>query len=102
MAVPRPPKPLPAMATRTCSATCAGFGSTTVSPCARVWYQRVPRTMVLSGTRMQGPGSTKIDGRAEEQAEERAQSPDIHRLRLLEGFSRAVSERGYASTTIAH
>jgi AcrR family transcriptional regulator len=54
--------------------------------------------MVLSGTRMQGPGSTKID----DAADERAQSPDIHRLRLLEGFSAAVSERGYASTTIAH
>ena len=27
---------------------------------------------------------------------------DIHRLRLLEGFAEAVSERGYPSTTIAH
>jgi len=46
--------------------------------------------MVLSGTKMQGPGSTKEEG------------PDVHRLRLLEGFSAAVSERGYPSTTIAH
>ena len=28
--------------------------------------------------------------------------PDVHRLRLLEGFAAAVSEHGYATTTIAH
>jgi len=47
---------------------------------------------------MQGPRSRNIQERSEEPSE----SPDIHRLRLLEGFSAAVSERGYASTTIAH
>jgi AcrR family transcriptional regulator len=49
--------------------------------------------MVLSGTEMQGPARRKTD--------ERTQEPEIHRLRLLEGFAKAVSERGYASTTIA-
>lgn len=42
---------------------------------------------------MQPPGSTN---------DERLDGPEVHRLRLLEGFSAAVSERGYASTTIAH
>jgi len=43
---------------------------------------------------MQGPARKKVEPPAEE--------PDIHRLRLLEGFAAAVSERGYASMTIAH
>jgi len=42
---------------------------------------------------MQGPARTK--------AEEPAQEPELHRLRLLEGFAGAVCERGYAATTIA-
>ena len=50
--------------------------------------------MVLFGTKMQGLGSTKdIAG---------GEGPEVHRLRLLAGLSAAVSERGYASTTIAH
>ena len=50
--------------------------------------------MVLSGTKVQGLESTKdIAG---------GEGPEVHRLRLLAGFSAAVSERGYASTTIAH
>jgi AcrR family transcriptional regulator len=47
---------------------------------------------------MQGSPSTKSAVRSPV----RPEAPDIHRLRLLEGFSAAVSERGYASTTIAH
>ena len=46
--------------------------------------------MVLSGTKMQG-----VDG-------EKSRDSRRHRLRLLEGFAAAVSERGYAATTIAH
>ena len=30
------------------------------------------------------------------------ETPDVRRLRLLEGFAAAVSEHGYATTTIAH
>lgn len=30
------------------------------------------------------------------------ETPDVHRLRLLEGFASAVSKHGYATTTIAH
>jgi AcrR family transcriptional regulator len=40
---------------------------------------------------MQGAADRKI-----------ADTPDVHRLRLLEGFAAAVSEHGYATTTIAH
>lgn len=42
-----------------------------------------------------------MQGPARRKTAERAQEPDIHRLRLLEGFASAVSERGYAATTIA-
>ena len=36
-------------------------------------------------------------------AERKIEPPlDVHRLRLLEGFAAAVSEHGYATTTIAH
>lgn len=38
---------------------------------------------------MQGPAAKKTE------------EPDVHRLRLLEGLAAAVSERGYAATTIA-
>jgi len=47
--------------------------------------------MVPSGTKVQGAADTKIDAPL-----------DVHRLRLLEGFAAAVSEHGYATTTIAH
>jgi AcrR family transcriptional regulator len=30
------------------------------------------------------------------------ETPDVHRLRLLEAFAAAVSQHGYAATTIAH
>jgi AcrR family transcriptional regulator len=42
---------------------------------------------------MQGPARRKAEPPAEE--------PGIHRLRLLEAFAAAVSERGFAVTTIA-
>jgi len=47
--------------------------------------------MVPSGTKVQGAADTKIEAPL-----------DVHRLRLLEGFAAAVSEHGYATTTIAH
>ena len=51
--------------------------------------------MVLSGTKMQGPGRKKAAVPAE-------LGVDVHRLRLLEGFAAAVSEHGYPPLTIAH
>ena len=52
--------------------------------------------MVPSGTTMQEPGSTK------DLSAVAGDGPEVHRLRLLDGFSAAVSAHGYASTTIAH
>ncbi|CAN5924150.1 TetR/AcrR family transcriptional regulator [soil metagenome] len=45
---------------------------------------------------MQGAAERKIEGPGPGGAD------DVHRLRLLEGFAVAVSEHGYATTTIAH
>jgi AcrR family transcriptional regulator len=42
-----------------------------------------------------------MQGRAQRKPKPPAEGPDEHRLRLVEGFAAAVSERGYASTTIA-
>ena len=44
------------------------------------------------------PSGTKMQDAAEKKS---GLEPDVYRLRLLEGFAAAVSERGYAATTIA-
>ena len=51
--------------------------------------------MVLYGTKMPGSGSRK------EALPAADRGLDVHRLRLLEGFSAAVSEHGYPPLTIA-
>ena len=48
------------------------------------------------------PPGTKMQARGRKKAEAPAEGPEVHRYRLLEGFAAAVSEHGYASTTIAH
>lgn len=42
-----------------------------------------------------------MQGPARKKAEESAAEPDVHRLRLLEGFAAVVAERGFTGATIA-